>query len=264
MSTDKKTLLQKIKAFFDAPIVAVAPVTPATPVGTATPFKLQDGSDVMITIEDPTVSMTPDAGDVVTIAGAPAPDASYTLEDGSTFTTAGGSITVFTPPVPVTQTSEQLAAAAEAARLAALPTVLTAEIVEAMYAKFATGTPEERLANLEIMMKAVMESNFGYDIRKGQENAAIQIYKDTLANATAAIAPTMATALAKIEKQDEVIKMQFELLEQIIATPTGDPITLTGSRKDRFDKLQGRENKFAEMAAAFDKAKNKNKNPATA
>jgi hypothetical protein len=159
-----------------------------------------------------------------------------------------------------------MAAAAEAARVAALgtPTLLTAESVAAMYAKFATGTPEERLANLEIMMKAVMESNFGYDIRKGQEQQAIQVYKDSLANATATVAPQLATALAKIEKQDEVIKMQFELLEQIIEQPSADPATLTGNKKDRFDKLAKREDKFKQMADALKAAKEKKLNPAAA
>jgi len=260
MSADKKSLLEKIKAFFDAP-VAVPPVTPAAME--AKLVKLKDGSDISIM----QAGDVPAVNDTVTIDGLPALDAEYELETGHKITTVGGIITAVVEPEPVTPTPEEMAAAQAAAAAAnpPAPVVLTAEAVQAMYAKFATGTPEERIANLEIMVKALMESNFGYQIREKQADSAIQVYKDTIAAATAPIAtmqPQLATALAKLEKQDEVIKMQFELLEKIVETPTADPKTLTGNKKDRFEKLETREAKFKKMADDLKNAKNKNTNPA--
>jgi hypothetical protein len=264
-----KELLLKVKALFDAPAAPTVPVDTTAPAditvaGTATPFKLQDGTDIMITIGDPAVSSAPDAGDTVTIAGVPAPAADYVLADGTTFTTdATGAITVIAPPAAVTQTPEQMEA--EAARVAALavpaaPVVLTAEAVQAMYAKFATGTPEDRIGNLEIMVKALMDCNFGYEIRKGQDAAAIAVYRESLAPTAAAVtaqATQMEAATQKIEKQDLIIAGLFELAEKLVEMPSAEPKTLTGNKKDQFDKMKAKEAKLESIAAAIKEMKTK-------
>ena len=115
MNTAKEILL-KVKALFDVPVAPAIPVAPVVaaapvvaPVGTPTPFKLQDGTEIMIVIDDPAVSATPDTGDAVTIAGAPAPAADYTLEDGSVITVddMGTIVSVVTPVVdPVAAPSD--------------------------------------------------------------------------------------------------------------------------------------------------------------
>jgi hypothetical protein len=257
-----KDILLKVKALFDAPIVApvaAAPVAPAAPVVTGVPFKLKDGTEITIAVKD-TVTNAPAVTDTVTIAGAPAPAGDYELEDGSKITVdATGAISVVTPIQPVTQTPEQMAA--EAARVAALaqPTVLTAEAVQAMYAKFATGTAEERLSNLEIMIKALMDSNFGYQIRQGQENAAIQAYKDSLAPMQAATATQLQAAEQKITKNDEVIKGLFELVEKLAELPSAEPKTLTGAKKDQYERAKAKEDKLTGIANAITALKSKNK-----
>lgn len=269
---DSKDILKKVKAlFFGEPIVApvapaaaAAPVAPVAPAGQ--PFKLKDGTEVMIAVKDPAGS--PAVGDAVTIAGAPAPDGEHELEDSSKITVTGGIISAVTPIQPVTQTPEEMAAA-QAAHLAlsAQATELTAESVAAMYAKFATGTPEERIANLEVMIKALMECNFGYQIRQGQETAAIQVYKESLTpvqTTMAAHTTKVAEFESQIKKQDEVIKGLFELCEKLIDAPTADPATLTGRNKEKFDAVDAKEKRLQARAAELTKLKNKNNNPANA
>ena len=257
-----KDILLKVKALFDAPIVApvaAAPVAPVAPIVTGVPFKLKDGTEITIAVKD-TVTNAPSATDAVTIAGAPAPAGDYELEDGSKITVdAGGAISVVTPMEPVTQPDF---VAPVAAPTAPAPVILTAEAVQAMYAKFATGTAEERLSNLEIMIKALMDSNFGYQIRQGQENAAIQAYKDSLIPmqaATATQATQLLAAEQKITKQDEVIKGLFELAEKLAELPSADPVTLTGRKKEQFERSNAKEEKIKGIANAITALKSKNK-----
>lgn len=254
-----KEILQKIRAAFEGPMPP--PVPPAPPAPPAAPvaktYKLLDGTEISIT----QAGETPAAGDMVTIGGAPAPEGPYTLDTGATITVGpGGAITLYTamaapapPPAPP---------APPAPVPPAQPVTLSAEEVAAMYARFATGTPEERLANLEVMMKAVMESNFGYEIRKGQEQAAIQAYKDSLAGmqtTVEAATAQMQSAFAKVDQQAETItkhqqtiKDLFELVEKLVEVPTADPKTLTGPKKEQFsDKKQGRIEKMAEAVKAM-------------
>lgn len=255
-----KEFFSKIKADFKARFDVPAPVPPAptpVPVPPAAPvaktYKLLDGTEVSIT----QAGDLPAAGDMVTIGGVPAPEGPYTLEDGATITVGpAGAITVYTtlaapPPVPP---------APPAPIPPAVPVTLSAEEVAALYAKFATGSPEERLANLEVMMKAVMECNFGYEIRKGQEQAAIQTYKDSLATMQTTVdnaTGQMQTAFAKAEEQATVIAKHqqtitdlFEMVEQLVQLPTADPVTLNGSRKEKFENQNKKEDRIAKMAEA--------------
>lgn len=269
MSEEKKSLLQKIKALFNEPVV-IPPATPVVVTATSNTYKTKDGAtELVISQSGQEIAI----GDTVMVAGSAALPAEYELESGYKIKVGeGGAITEVEAPAPVTQTPEEMAAA-EAAKAALPPVVLTAESAKEMYEKFAVGTPEERMANLEIMVKALMECNFGYEIRKGQDAAAIQTYKDTLAPTQAALSTaqeklaTQATALQaaeqKIEKYGKVIEQQFELIEKIIETPTANPVTLNGSKKDRFDKLESLEKKFEQMGEFIANAKKQRINPAT-
>ena len=262
-----KDLLAKVKAAFaDMPPAPAAPADINAP-GSTVVYKTTDGTEITVTLKDPTVSVEPSVGDMVTIAGAPAPAGSLTLEDGSVFTVdATGAITAIVtpdagaqtdlgknnpPPAPTPAPATPVAPVTKPTGMATdapLPTATpkTPEEIKSLYDKFATGTPEERLANLEIIAKALMEYNFGYEIRKGQENAAIAIYKQDLANAQA-VATQAVTAMAK---QDMKLKGLFDLVEQLAETPTADPATLTGIKKDKFDRAQSKEVKLQKIADA--------------
>jgi hypothetical protein len=115
------------------------------------------------------------------------------------------------------------------------------------------------------MLKALMECNFGYEIRKGQEAAAIEAYKENLAplqTSLEAATAKLQAASEKIESQaltitkhEETIKGLFELTEQLVELPTADPVTLTGRQKEKFDKQSARDERLSKIAEAVKKQK---------
>ena len=251
---DKKELLKKIKAAFLGEIIPPAPPVPPTP--TAKLYKLQDGTEISIT----QAGDVPAAGDTVTIGGIPAPANTYTLDNGAVIVVdATGVITTYTAMAAAPPTPPPVPPAP------AQPVTLSAEEFQAMVAKFATGSTEERIANLEIMTKALMECNFGYEIRKGQEAQAIEAYKESLAP----LQTSLEAATAKFEtankivetqqqtilKHEETIKGLFDLVEKLIELPTADPLTLTGRQKEKFDKQSSRDEKLQRIAEAVKKQK---------
>lgn len=248
-----KEVLQKVKSIFnETPVVAAAPVVPpAPPAPVGTTYKLADGTEISIV----QAGELPAPGDVVSVGGVPAPAGELVLEDGSTVVVGeAGVISEVKPVEPVTQDIP--------VAQSNTPVLLNAETVQAMYAKFATGTPEERIANLELMVKALMECNFGYQIRQGQENEAIQAYKDSLATTQATVAQQatqLQASTEKIEKQDKVIEGLFELAEKLAETPTAEPKTLTGNKKGQFERTIAKEKKIEGIASAITQLKNKNK-----
>lgn len=240
-----KEILKKIKAVFDT-----ADVAPADTGATGTVYTLQDGSQISI-VQAGTV---PAVGDMVSVSGNPAPAGDLVLQDGSTITCdATGAITAYTPaggPV-TTDIGAGKANPPAAAKPGAPATPVTPAQMAEMINKFATGTPEERLTNLELISKALMQSEFGWQILEQQRladtNAAIAIYKNNLTAAT-----------QKIEAQEKVIakhqatiKGVFDLMEKIVELPSADPKTLTGGRKERFEKKEAAHEKMAAAMKQF-------------
>lgn len=257
-----KEVFTRIKAAFDlpappAPAPAPAPVAPAalaTP--TVKAYKLQDGvTDISIT----QAGETPAIGDTVMIGGLPAAANTYTLSDGATIVVdAAGVITTYTAmAVPAPQPAPPPAPPQ--------PITLSAEDFAAMVAKFAVGSTEERMGNIEVMLKALMECNFGYEIRKGQEAAAIEAYKESLAplqTSLEAATVKLQSAFEKAEAQQETInkhqqtiKDLFELVELLVQAPSADPVTLTGTKKEKFDRMTARDERLQRMAEALKKNK---------
>lgn len=255
-----KEIFLKIKAAFDGPAPVPAPVpvpAPAPPIAasTANTYTLADGTVLSIS----QAGAIPAVGDAVTINGAPAPANTYTLPDGATIVVdASGLITQYTAMAAPAPAPAPPPAPAQ-------PVTLSAEEFAAMVAKFATGSTEERMSNMEIMLKALMECNFGYEIRKGQEAAAIEAYKENLAplqTSLEAATAKLQTAFEKAESQqtiitrhEETIKGLFELVEKLVELPTADPVTLTDSQKAKFEKLTAKEERLQKMAEALKKQK---------
>ena len=134
---------------------------------------------------------------------------------------------------------------------------MTKEGMAALFAAFAVGTPEDRIANLELVCKALMEYNFGWQIREAQQKAttdqAINIYKQDLATAQAEVTAAK-TAMAKQETQ---LKALFELVQVMAEIPSADPKTLTGARKEVFEKNNTKEQRMEKIAAALTAMKKK-------
>lgn len=252
-----KELLVKIKAVFDTP-AAPLPVAPADTSTPGTVYTLQDGSQISIL----QAGDLPAVGDMVSVAGVPAPAGVLTLQDGSMITCdATGAITAYTPVGGPVTTAVPAASAAPppAAAPAAVPatapakaaTPVTPAQMADMLTRFATGTPEERLTNLELVAKALMQSEFGWQILEQQRlsdtNAAIAIYNNTLKVAAAKVDSQEVI----IKKQEEQLKGLFELVEKIVELPTADPVTLTGNKKEKFEKAKAKEDKFEAIALAL-------------
>lgn len=248
-----KELLAKAKAMFagDAP-PSDPPATDPTitlPIAAAAKtYKLADGSEISIM----QVGDKPAAGDAVTIGGVVAPSGTYILEDTSSITVGtDGIITAIVDPTPVTAATDPAAPAPAQQAPAAMSTddlPNTPEALRALYLKFAAGTPEERIANLELVAKALMEYSFGWQIREAEQKAtadqAINVYKQGLV-----------TTQATLAKHEQTIQALFDLVDFMSKEPESDPKTLSGNKKDRFEKLTKRDEKFNRLADAIKKNK---------
>mgnify|MGYP000016335513 FL=1 len=141
---------------------------------------------------------------MVTIAGAPAPDAEYTLADGTKITVAGGLITECETP-------------AAAATEPAVEEMKTPEQMQSALQKFADGAVAPDLQKMATIMKAVFEYCFGYEIRRKQEEA----------TRDAAIA-TYQQGFAKIEAENanlkETLKTMLAAIESIGEGLAGNPL----------------------------------------
>lgn len=263
-----KEKFAEIKALiFDAPVAPAMPTAPApaAPAGTVQVYTLMDGTEISIA----QAGATPAVGDVVTIAGAPAPGGNLTLADGSSITVdASGAISALGVAAgPVTQdlttipkpapTMEQRVAALEGllakTNAYTIPAAQTA--MSEMTAKFAVGDVESRVANLEVMAKALMESEFGYQISANEriesQNQAIAVYQTTLDGQTA----ELKAAKELIEKYSKVQTEMFTLIEMIVEKPMAEPKTISPAEKQRFEKTAKAEARLTSMVDALKKVK---------
>jgi hypothetical protein len=259
MSTDKKPnvaqqMLASIKKllFEDGLPPAAAPAHPAPKV-----YKTTDGKEISVDKLE--------VGGMAMISGAPAPAASYTLEDGTVLTTdATGLITTVTPVAPAAAAAPPVAPAPVAIAPAPLPApafsadipddMKTIEGIKARYEKFAVGTPEERIGNLELVAKALIEYNFGWELRQVKEAAdkaaALKVYNDSLA-----------TMQGQVESQMATMKEMYTLMEQIVGLPTQDPPEQ--KKKFSFSNMEGKKKSFERFQEAAKKIAEQSKKAET-
>lgn len=234
--------------FFGPPVPppAVAPLPIAAPATLTTDYTTKDG--VALSIDMLAI------GGVVIMNAAPAPLGDYELQDGTKLTVGdGGVITMVTPPVAAVA-----APAAQAAAPVIPPAVQTPQqqmdAIKAAIGKFATGSDADRVGNLEVISKALMEYCFGWDMRKQAEDAnkaeAIEVYKTTLQN----YQTQLDLATQKLKNQGETIKGIFEIVEKIASMSAGDPV---GDPKNNFvsQLVAGRKERLEELATSMEKLK---------
>lgn len=195
---------------------------------------LVDGSTLDVT------SM--EVGAAVTIGGNMAPAATYVLEDGrSIVVDATGNITEIIAKKPEEMKTQ-----------INLSTDLdTPEKMRDAMEKFATGTPEERIANLEIMVKALMEYSFGWQIKEAQEKAARE-------QAIATYQQKLSAAEKAHNKQKEINEQILDLVTELAESPSADPpFQRTVSS---FSKVQVKNKGLAKFADAAKKISDEQKN----
>lgn len=215
-----KELYQDIKNFFKEKFEE--PAQP--PVEAPKVYKLEDGTEVTIDKLE--------VGGVVKIGESPAPAGTHKLEDGSSIVVdEAGVITELIPVV------------AAAASPEATPNP------EDALNKFATGTAEERLANIEVVCKALMEYNLGWKIeeakRKASEEAAIKVYQDSLATVTAQVAD-----------QKELMGKMLQFMEQILDVPNEQPTEQ--KKKYSFSKADSKEDRLKQLSENMKKIRQSN------
>jgi hypothetical protein len=220
-----------------SPIAAADPVAVPTPVATAKVYKLADGTEISINQS----GETPAVGETVMVNGITAPVGDYMLEDKSYLIVGeGGVIMEIKPAEPVAVDLTNVPAAVPIVapvQASAFEMPKDVEGIAPLFAKFATGTDSERIANLELIAKALMEDRFGYKIAEQNANKAIIAYEEGLKN----------TEL-KLSKQEEAFKALFDLVEKIAQEPTGEPKTLTAQKLDKFKKLDDKEARLERFA----------------
>lgn len=181
-----------------------------------------------------------EVGGAVTKGGMPAAAGEYKLEDGSSITVDATGVIIAVK-------------AKEAAAVPATPDMSTPEGMRAAYDKFAVGTPEERLANAEVLLKALMEYSFGWQLRevseKASRDAAMKVYQDTL---NTAVAP-VPVVVEQARQQGVMLKQMFELMTEVLNIPTGEVPGAAGKKKFSFADVEGRKKTFGRFQEAAKK-----------
>lgn len=149
-------------------------------------------------------------GGTVTIDSKAAPEGELTLEDGTLIKVdAAGVISEITPK------KDEPAAAK-------IDEPVTTESLQKMAAAFAdsTLTPEQKLANIELCVKALMEYSFGWQLREAQSkavtDAAILTYKENFSKQEKVIKEQELT----IKKQAIGFSKLADLVGEVAGLPT--------------------------------------------
>lgn len=206
-----KSLSESIALYFEGeppvPPVEQPPVTPAT-------HTLKDGRILSVTALE--------AGQDAIIDGVPAPADEYELEDGQIVVVGeDGKI------------SEVKAATPVDAPPAADPAGMSPEQMRDLAQGFAEGTPEERIAKIETISRALMEYCFGWELREATQKAikdqAIAVYKSGFEShenekdeKIKGLEEKLNAYEAKFSKQGEVMKQMFEVIEALAKVPQDD------------------------------------------
>lgn len=237
---------------FNIPVATapvVAPVAPVVPNALAAKtYVLDNGTEISIM----QVGDAAAVGDAVTVMGAPLATGTYTLQDGTVMTLdAAGVITEISLPAPVTTDLTTTPAPATpvivapvAASKVEMPT--TAEGLQKIFEGFASGSDQERIANLEVIAKALFENVFGWQIKETEERLlreqAINIYKEGLKNAQLEFA-------AHLKRQADGVAQLFSIVEDISQEPTAEPATVPVHKKEKFDRANKRSSTLDRIAA---------------
>lgn len=184
---DKKAVVASIKKliFTEEPVAA-----------TATEYTLQDGTKCTIDKLE--------AGGILLIAGVVAVDGAYTLEDGTVVTVAAGVITTVEAAKPAEPVADEMKTPAQ------MQAALNIFADEAAAGK----TPD--VGKMAVVLKAVFEYTFGWELRQAAEKA-------TRDAAIATYQSGFKTLTEKFNNQQKANKMMVELLEELMEVETDTP-----------------------------------------
>ncbi len=198
-------ILLKVKEFFNE-LVNPTPVQ-----NEVMPIEVETKDGVKVTVDKLEV------GGVAMVDGVPAPIGEHTLTDGTIImVTDNGVIAEIKPKVeevaPVEVETPDIDMAAKFA----------------VYEKFGVGTAEERLANLEIITKAIFNNVFGWQLREAQEKNMLETAKTVYAQLSKQDMPDnikekFEQYQLNIERQNKVISELIKLNEELAKQPVSEP-----------------------------------------
>lgn len=198
-------ILLKVKEFFNE-LVNPTPVQ-----NEVMPIEVETKDGVKITVDKLEV------GGVAMVDGVAAPIGEHTLTDGTIImVTDNGVIAEIKPKVeevaPVEVETPEIDMAAKFA----------------VYEKFGVGTAEERLANLEIITKAIFNNVFGWQLREAQEKNMLETAKTVYAQLSKQDMPDnikekFEQYQLNIERQNKVISELIKLNEELAKQPVSEP-----------------------------------------
>lgn len=266
MANKVQDTIKKIKQLFDA-MPAPADPASAAPAGadsgngaTVAQYAVDGGQPVFVSIADdgmPDIDQN-DAVFTDQACTAPYPDGTYKVTGTDfAFTVAGGIVTAVTDPdgkgagTPVQAPAAPAAPAPAAPAAPAAPNFSTPALMkkelEAFNLKFEGGaTPN--IADIAVMVKALFENIFSYDLQRARQAEAIAAYEDAFAKQE-----------VKLKAQEQIQRELFNLMEQLSGTPTGDPL-----EKPKLDiPKKGFETKAERMSGIVGAIKNLNAKTAT-
>lgn len=195
---EAKEILTKIKQLFadlTAPVAAAEPAAPEAVLPTE--YELKDGGKVMIDKLE--------VGGIVMVDGAAALPGDLELADGTKLTVADNGVISEMKPSMVTEEPP------------AMEDMSTPAAMQAALAKFAdTVTGDPHMAKMMVILKAVFENVFGWQLREAQEkatrDAAIEVYKSGFS-----------IHEEKIKKQQSIIEQLLTLSQLIVDAPAAAP-----------------------------------------
>jgi hypothetical protein len=208
-------IIEKLRVAFAELTGAPAPQPEPAPAPKPQVFgyKLADGTEIEVSGE-----VAP--GSVVTIQGVPAPAGEHVLEDGTKIEVAeGGVITEVEAPEPAAPVVDE--------------EMKKKQLMSAVQ-KFATGTPEERLTNLEFISKMLFEYAYGWELReqaqKQVKDQAMAIYQQMRSEEKTD--DRVKQLETTVNKYREMFAQMLELTEALAKAPVApaDPAV----QKDQF------------------------------
>lgn len=172
---------------------------------------------------------------VVTEEGIiPAPDGTHELQDGRKIETKDGKVIMIESAKEQEQEKEV--------------EIELSEMFKSFKETFATGTPEERIAKLEAMVKALFKDRFDWQIREEERQkdmeSALAVYKSGFEDASNKLKEQTAT----IEKQSKIIAGLFEVVEKIADEPSAEAFKTEIFNTNFSEKRQNVHNRVEEIA----------------
>lgn len=233
-----KEAIDKIKELFkfaDTPGAPAAPPADGSSGGSnaapaTTSYQTADGQTLVVTGDLA-------AGSAVSLNGAPAPDADYTLADGTVISIAGG---VISNIVAVDTTEQDMQKMKEDLnKFATDPAV--------------TGNPQ--LSTMSTLVKALFENVFGWQLQQQQADQAIALYKSNFSKQEKENKDLKEQLTALKKQHEEFVAQQKEFVGKvnegfklISEMPADEPVQKPKNafRSDMSDKHEARLKRISE------------------